>query len=164
MKKILIVAVGLLLAVHVSAQERKSPRAENVFAEFGGPGLFTFNYDTRFKGESTGLGARAGIGYIAIDNYNLLTIPIGLNYLMGNEDDGKYFEVGINATFTSAEDNLFEDDDPEADGSMVLGSLVFGYRKQPNDGGFTFRAGLSPYFSSNYFYPFVPYLSFGYAF
>ncbi|AGA78725.1 hypothetical protein [Echinicola vietnamensis] len=165
MKKIVMISIALVLTFQVAAQERKSPRSENIHAEIGGPGLFTFNYDTRFKEGGKGWGARAGLGYIANDSYKLFTIPVGINYLLGNEQDGKYFELGANATFTSSEDNWFEDDDdPENDGNHVLGSLVFGYRKQPIDGGFTFRAGLSPYFGSDFFYPFVPYLSFGYAF
>ncbi|AWW31947.1 hypothetical protein DN752_18385 [Echinicola strongylocentroti] len=163
MKKVMIIAIGLLLALEVTAQERKSPRSENIYAELGGPGLFTFNYDTRFNSESNGLGARVGVGYIGVDGYSLLSIPIGLNYLMGNEEEGKYFEVGINGAYTSSSDNWYEDEE-DPDGSHVLGSLVFGYRKQPMDGGFTFRAGLSPYFGPNYFFPFVPYVSFGYAF
>ncbi|GGF37513.1 hypothetical protein [Echinicola rosea] len=163
MKKILLIGIGLLMAAYVSAQERKSPKAENVFAEFGGPGLFTFNYDTRFKGNSRGLGARVGIGYIGTDGYHLVSIPVGLNFLMGNEEEGKYFEVGLNGTYTSSSDNWYEDEE-DPDGSHVLGSLVFGYRKQPGEGGFTFRTGLSPYFGKDYFFPFVPYVSFGYAF
>lgn len=158
-KLLLTLALFAGLMTIVSAQDRKSPRGENVFAELGGPGLFTFNYDTRFSAGEAGWGGRLGIGYISIEGYNLLSIPVGVNYLMGKEN--KYFELGINGTLTTSKDNWF---DEEGEGSTVLGSLMFGYRKQPIDGGFSFRAGISPYFGADFFYPFVPYLSFGYAF
>jgi hypothetical protein len=46
----------------------------------------------------------------------------------------------------------------------VLGTLNFGYRYQPVDGGFSFRAGVSPIITSDQFLPYWPYLSFGYSF
>lgn len=65
-------------------------RAQNVFVEIGGQGLlFTANYDTRFGNRRNGLGGRIGIGYIAADGDNATTIPVSLNYLLGNS--GKHF-------------------------------------------------------------------------
>jgi len=161
MKDKLLVTLVLVIALSatVSAQGRKSPRGENIFAELWGPGLFTFNYDTRFSTKEGSWGGRIGIGYISIDEFSLFSIPVGINYLMGKEN--KYFELGLNGTFMSSGDNWLVDG---SDNSTLVGSLVFGYRKQPIEGGFSFRAGISPYFSTDFFFPLVPYLSFGYAF
>ncbi|GAB3646148.1 hypothetical protein GCM10028791_05620 [Echinicola sediminis] len=162
-KLIILHVIGLFLILNTGmAQERMSPRSENIYVELGGPGLFSFNYDTRFVGRTDGIGGRAGIGYMGIDGSNVLSIPLGLNYLLGKDD--KFFELGINATYFSASVDLDWGDDGSDSASSVIGSLIFGYRKQPADGGFLFKAGLSPYFNSNFFYPFVPYISFGYAF
>ena len=140
-------------------------RAQSAFVELLGPGIsYSFNYDTRFQDTRNGLGARGGIGYFSVDHNSMLSIPIMLNYLLGK--DGKYFEMGLGATYISfnsqesAESNqiLFIED------SGVIGTSVFGYRRQPIDGGFTFRAGISPVFGRGNFIPYFGYISFGYSF
>jgi len=138
-------------------------RAQNVFVEVGGQGLlFTANYDTRFGNRRNGLGGRIGIGYIAADGDNSTTVPVSLNYLLGNS--GKhFFEIGLGATFlaTGGDDESFFFDENE---SSVIGTMSFSYRLQPVNSGFAFRAGLTPVFNSDFFIPYFAGLSLGYTF
>ena len=155
-------------------------KARSVYFEALGPGAaYSFNYDTRFKNRQDGLGGRAGISYFASSEDKLFTVPIVINYLLGKE--GKYFEVGAGATFYNLNSDGYADffgrkdyfylnpdgTYPAAVRSTetgVYGSLNFGYRYQPVNGGFSFRGGFSPIFSSHEFIPYWPYLSFGYSF
>lgn len=173
MKKGIVLLTGLLLAgINFCFSQGRNPstyepgrRAQSIYMELLGPGIsYSFNYDSRFQQSLNGLGGRVGISYYAADGNSMITIPIMVNYLLGKE--GKYFEMGIGGTYAgfnskeSAEDNeiLF------VDGSGVVGTMVFGYRKQPVDGGFLFRAGISPMFGKGNFIPYYGYIGFGYSF
>jgi hypothetical protein len=69
-----------------------------LFFELGGPGLaISINYDQRFSTEKTGWGFRVGTGYFGDGGNTVFTIPLQLNYLLGN--NGKYFEFGAGTTF-----------------------------------------------------------------
>lgn len=165
----------LLLCLSTSAktQEKKvdfyetGSRAKSFYVEVGGPGFISANYDFRFQETRNGMGARAGLGYFSIEGESFLTIPVQLNYLMGK--GGHYFEMGIGASYVrNSYDTYYwtanaEYTDRTVD-SKALGSLIFGYRKQPVDGGFNFRAGLSPILFDGNFIPYLPYVSFGYSF
>jgi hypothetical protein len=134
------------------------------------------NYDIRLKKQQDGWGGRAGISYYADNNQHVFTIPLVINYLAGKR--GKYFEVGAGITYYNANTgDVFFDEQYSVDyvnGNMVyyrrsnnngvLGTLNFGYRYQPVDGGFSFRAGVSPIITSDQFVPYWPYVSFGYSF
>lgn len=151
-------------------------KARNFYFEVLGPGaLYSVNYDSRFKNRQDGLGWRAGVSYYAQDGDNLFTVPLMLNYLLGKK--GKYFEIGAGLTFyhTNTSDVFFDQQqkydatynsyyyEPEKR-TGVYGTLNFGYRYQPLDGGFSFRAGVSPVINSDNFIPYWPYVSFGYTF
>lgn len=143
----------------------QSDSHNTLYMELFGNGLtYSLNYDMRFSGKPDGLGGRVGIGYFAIDGISLATVPLMVNYLMGK--NGKYFEVGAGATYLSAADrqNSNPTGSPINRGTGWLGSLSFGYRSQPIDGGFLFRAGLTPFFDRSSFMPFWPQVSVGYAF
>ncbi|WP_158824811.1 hypothetical protein [Mucilaginibacter lacusdianchii] len=137
-------------------------RAQNIFVELGGPGLLlSLNYDTRFLNRHDGVGGRVGVGYLSIDKNSLLTVPLQINYLLGK--NGKYFELGLGATFVKLrgnEDSFLSFDDA----SSVLGNMTFGYRYQPEDGGFHYRAGLTPLFNKSNFIPYFGSVGFGYTF
>jgi hypothetical protein len=136
-----------------------------VYLELFGNGLtYSLNYDMRFSGKPDGIGGRAGIGYFAIDGISLATVPLMVNYLMGK--NGKYFEIGAGATYLAAADrqNSNPTGSPINRGTGWIGSLSFGYRSQPVDGGFLFRAGVTPFFDRSSFWPFWPQVSVGYAF
>ncbi|GGC22139.1 hypothetical protein GCM10011386_12620 [Parapedobacter defluvii] len=161
------------------AQDRKidiyepGQRAQSFFVELGGPGFISANYDFRFQHTRNGWGGKAGLGYFSIDNEDYLTLPVQVNYLLGK--NGHYFEMGAGASYIR---NSYDRYDYQYDeqgwyteyyrgrdvDNQVLGSLTFGYRKQPVDGGFNFRAGLSPILYEGDFIPYLPYISFGYSF
>ncbi|MBC7745963.1 MAG: hypothetical protein H7096_12775 [Flavobacterium sp.] len=145
----------------------ESARAQNVFVEILGQGLlFTANYDTRFGNRRDGLGGRIGIGYVAADNDNATTIPVSLNYLLGN--GGKhFFEIGLGATVIASKTTgsfFFEDNQGINKNSNVIGTMSFSYRLQPVNNGFSLRAGITPIFNGDFFLPYFGGLSLGYTF
>jgi hypothetical protein len=153
----------LTAAKHQSeAQTVAGARAQNVFVELGGPGLLlSANYDTRFTQRHDGIGGRIGAGYISISDNSLFTLPLQLNYLLGKNN--RYFEMGIGATFINShgDSNDFLSLD---NAKSVIGTMSFGYRYQPEDGGFHFRAALTPIFDSSTFFPFFGGIGVGYTF
>lgn len=162
-KYIMALNVALMFPMLVGAQTSDPNSA--VFMEILGNGLvYSFNYDTRFTPKQDGLGGRAGISYLAIDGASVATVPLVMNYLLGK--NGKYFEIGLGATYVAAADrtNTNSRANPINRADGWLGTMSFGYRSQPVDGGFLFRAGVTPLFGSGSFWPFYPQISFGYAF
>lgn len=156
MKKLLVVLViGLTLLQTASAQGAKS-----IHFEIGGPGLASFNFDTRFANKEDGIGGRIGFGGFAIEGESVLFVPIGINYLLG-KDSKNYFEIGAGVTPVFISDDLSGDGD---NFSSTFGHISFGYRMQPRDGGFTFRAFISPVFGDGFFIPYYGGVSFGYKF
>ncbi|WP_194774333.1 hypothetical protein [Pararhodonellum marinum] len=154
----------LFIQTTLFAQAPERTRSQGVFVELLGNGLlYSFNYDTRFNQSYTGLGGRVGLSYLAVDGTNLTTVPVVLNYLLGK--DKHLFEVGIGTTFVAAADRTNVGPISEANrGSTFIGTMSLGYRLEPRDGGFMFRAGITPIFDSSNFFPFWPQVSFGYAF
>ena len=82
---IVLFGFSLLLAAQKSfSQQNKIP--QSVFIEGLGSGIFySFNFDTRFTPNPHGWGGRAGIGFTAIDGDRLYTVPVVINYLIGNK-------------------------------------------------------------------------------
>ena len=154
-----LVLTFLMSVFFVSTSRAQGAQVPNntIFAELGGPGLVSFNFDKRFSNRPDGFGGRIGLGGFSIEDVSFLSIPIGLNYLLGK--DGKnYFELGAGFTYLTAGSN---------DGGFMsssFGHLNFGYRYQPKDGGFNFRASINPIFGSGGFYPFYGGVSLGYTF
>ena len=173
---LLVLAVSILFNVSGNAQtvapNPDSVRAQNFYVELLGPGItFSANYDTRFSKKRDGLGGRIGVGYFADNDYSIASYPIQLNYLLGKK--GKYFEIGAGATFVTLKDkqrsfssgNYYYTDSGfgDFDDSGTIGTLTFGYRYQPVDGGFTFRGSFNPMFNSSQFLPYFG-ISLGYTF
>lgn len=178
-------SIELLLAQQagiLSADTAKTTvkRAQNVFVELGGAGLtFSANYDTRFSKKRDGLGGRIGAGYISADGNDVLSVPFSLNYLLGKGKN--FFEVGVGATYLKlkTEGTTYTYTYNNGSGSTItreekgdflafnesgiLGTLNFGYRLQPIDSGFSFRASFNPLFGYGSFVPFAG-LGFGYSF
>lgn len=133
-------------------------KSQSIFFELGGPGLASFNFDTRFSDANHGFGGRIGVGGLSIDGAGVVFLPVGVNYLLG-KDDRHYFEIGIGATPVFGGDG-----DGDSDFSETFGHLNFGYRLQPVNGGFQFRAFMSPIFGNGFFIPYYGGVSFGYSF
>jgi hypothetical protein len=162
----LLVIVALIMAVAANAQKDtiylkkeskkhlftdRPPQA--LFAELGGAGLiFSANYDRRFNKQVDGLGFRVGLGYSFLNDFKFTTLPIGLNYLIGNSERGHYFEAGLNGTlmFVGGSSNRYGSYNTFGstiipyNSTQFLTSVALGYRSQPIKGGFNFRAGIMP--------------------
>lgn len=183
-------AIALIMLVLFNLQAQKNEMAtRSVFVEVGGPSLaYTFNYDFRFdRNTLTSWGLRAGIGGFKLSDQSLITLPIQATRLFGK---GKhYFEVGggitfmnYRSTYTSYEYTYDPDTGQYIESFMdvtrkdwhfildidktpaMMGTLNFGYRKIPVDGGFTFRANLTPLFNNHGFWPLFAGIGLGYAF
>ena len=157
MKKILFILFGIIGLKHASS-------AQTAYVELGGPGLASINFDTRFSKQEGGFGGRIGVGGFSIrDNFTntnsgVIFLPIGVNYLIG-KDSKNYFELGGGVTPVFGTGDLAGDNF-----SSTFGHILFGYRMQPKDGGFVFRAFISPVFGSGFFIPYFGGVSFGYKF
>lgn len=154
MRKLLLLIVT---CCGLSALQAQSP-AKAVYVELGGPGLASINYDMRFAKRDDGLGFRVGLGGFSIDGESVVFFPAGLNYLL-TKDKRNYFEIGGGATFVAASSDYTDDTF-----STTFGHLSFGYRLQPRDGGFLFRAAVVPIFNSEGFIPYYAGVAFGYKF
>ncbi len=137
-----------------------SQGAKSIYFEIGGPGLASFNFDTRFSKKEDGIGGRIGIGGFSIEEESLIAIPVGLTYLIG-KDEKHYFELGGGATYVNYNSD-FDTDDGTFETSF--GHLTFGYRLQPKNGGFLFRAAIVQIFNKDGFIPYYAGVAFGYKF
>ena len=191
MKKILTLSVFFwsIFAFSADAQEVQNPPTQSVYVELGGAGLpYSFNYDFRFdKTRLDSWGMRVGAGGFATSNESFFSMPIMVNKLYGRGPH--YFEMGFGFTFF-AFDQQYDDyycydgfidqngnwvctdtSGPsysfilDVDGSpSIMGTLNFGYRRIPVDGGFTWKVNLNPIFNNNGFWPLYAGVGFGYAF
>src|SRR4051794_30902153 len=157
MKKLLVSFLFLFAIVSITSAQTA---AKSIYVELGGPGIASFNFDTRFSKSEKGLGGRIGIGGWKAEDEGVLTVPVGINYLLG-KDNKNYFEIGAGFTYVHESDNYFGEGST-FDGSF--GHLTFGYRLQPAKGGFTFRASIVPIFGQGDFIPYYAGISFGYKF
>ena len=142
--------VSLCLCFQSFSQEKEfeipASSAPNIFIELGGNGLFlSANYDQRFNKTGKGLGFRAGLGFVPGFGFGfgeistLFTIPVGLNYLVGNGPH--HFEVGAGATYVSGNINVFGEDE-DASGVAFVPNVAYRYQKLGK--GFTGRISISP--------------------
>ena len=155
MRKIILITFALLLFANFNYAQQS---AKTAYAEIGGPGLASINYDMRFARTQDGLGWRAGVGGFSVDGASVFTIPIGINYLLG-KDETNYFELGAGFTYISAKDNS-----GGGNFNSSFGNLTLGYRHAPAAGGFMFKAEITPVFGKGYFIPYWAGLGFGYKF
>lgn len=150
----------------VFAQEAttsKIPGQTSFYAEVGGPGiLFSANIDRRFAKSHLGFGGRIGIGFVTGDDYDyinnmysdqksVVTVPLQLNYIFGKANSVHSFEVGAGATFVGKKIDIL--DFYEENRSNLFGTASFMYRRQPVDGGFSWRIGFTPLIAQGYIQP-----------
>lgn len=153
MKKLFILSVLALFISNLAKSQSV------VFFELGGPGLASFNFDTRFSGRNDGIGGRIGVGGFSINDEGAVFVPVGLNYLIGKETK-HFFEVGAGFTYVNYTSDVNDDGIFESS----FGHLSFGYRLQPRTNGFSFRAAIVPVFNRHGFLPYYAGVSFGYKF
>ncbi len=160
-KSILTLLVCLALVSNTTAQSA----AKAVYFEIGGPGVSSLNYDMRFGKSEGGTGLRAGIGGFSLgsagDRFTAIFVPLGFNYIK-SKDSRNYFELGggITPVFLSSGSSSGNNEKL----SSTFGYLDIGYRLQPKEGGFFFRAAINPVFNKYFFWPYYGGVSFGYKF
>lgn len=117
----------------------RAPQA--VYFQLGGSApIFSVNYDRRFGKRVNGAGFAAGLGFFGASGEGVFSLPLSLNYLIGN--NSHFVELAGGATFLSSSSaDLFDED-----ATLVIGHANVGYRYQPTKGGFFFRGGISPLF------------------
>ena len=172
MKKQTLVLLPLFLAfISAFSQQPANPNhyegQTSFYAELGGPGvLFSANFDRRFKPSSLGWGIRAGIGFVTAydDDFDtaryyyyysrqrsVATFPVQVNYIFGKPASPHTFEAGAGLTLLSKKMDIFNSYQDEK--SLLLATFSFMYRRQPLNGGFSWRIGFTPVISSGYIQP-----------
>lgn len=151
--------VLLLLCIIAYGSSKAQTSAKAVYLEVGGPGLLSVNYDMRLSPSQDGIGFRAGVGAFSVDGVKAITVPLGLNYLMGKnkshlELGAGYTILNVNSSSESTSNNFNES----------FFNLTIGYRYAPLGKGFLFKAELTPVFSKNFSIPYFAGLGFGYKF
>lgn len=146
------------------------PAQTSFYAELGGPGiLFSANIDRRFTKSNLGFGGRIGIGFVSgylhTDPYgydeqsSVATFPVQLNYVFGKPTSPHSFEAGAGFTFTGKKVWIMD----FTDSSSFYMTASFMYRRQPVNGGFSWRIGFTPIIAKGYIQPSGA-VSFGYNF
>ncbi len=163
--KILVVLLMLMLvsvpARAHSAKEEDSRFSRNaVYLELLGPGmLYSVNYDHRITKE---IGFRVGFTTWAW----FTALPLTVNYLVGGPNN--FIEIGIGVVpgyltlpGSTRPTHSFFAGGPSKGALWGTGTLA--YRYQPENGGFLFRIGFTPFWAYDKFQPYGG-ISFGYAF
>jgi hypothetical protein len=189
MQKLLFSFILFFSFLSVRGQDYVVP-TRSVFIELGGAGLpYSFNYDFRFnKDRIDTWGMRVGAGGYSTGSDSFFSLPVMVNKLYGKEMH--FFEFGLGATFFTFSENVYSycsNGTYDSNGNLVcntwvtedygynfilpvdgspsvMGTVNFGYRRIPVDGGFTWRVNLTPIFNNNGFWPLYAGVGFGYAF
>ena len=146
-----LAALALVLALGLPEPSHAQNYSQNsVYLELGGNGLlYSVNYDRRFTDHFSG---RAGFMIIGgqseqptDDQVSIAILPVMANYLVGSGSHRLELGAGLLFGMGGA--------DTENYGSVTAAGIggvttTFGYRYQPVDGGFLFRAGLTPFYSA----------------
>ena len=136
MRKIYFVFTLVLAAFHFASAQS----AQSVYFELAGP---------------------VGFSNVVSSGSSVIYLPLGINYLLG-KDKKHYFEIGggVTPVFNSINAN------PEGDSAITetFAHLVLGYRFQPINKGFTFRAFMCPIYGNGIFIPYYAGISGGYKF
>jgi hypothetical protein len=170
-KTTLLLVATVLIFCSVHAQSGNDPKLvpgrTSFYAELGGPGiLFSANIDRRFRPTHLGLGGRAGIGFVTANEYkydpvtgytnydqaSVITVPLQINYILGKANSPHTFEVGGGLTYVGRKLEFL--DFYQDKQSKLFGSFAFMYRRQPVDGGFSWRIGFTPLVARGYIQPF----------
>jgi hypothetical protein len=131
----------------------------SIYVELLGHGLFySVNYDYRIS-DKVSLSAGVSIWTIKsidililqVKNIKFRSIPLMVNYLIGKRSSRFELGAGIMPAYISCESGSFfyllKSDDSNHNTIFPVIANV-GYRYQPEDGGFIFRAGITPAFKA----------------
>lgn len=172
MRKLFFAFAAILAALCSLAQENKESQKfegqTSFYAEGGGPGImFSVNLDKRFKKSHLGFGGRIGLGFVSsytseydpvtgttlgYDEASVVTVPVQLNYIFGKGASPHTLEVGGGITYVGKKLDIMNFYDEKK--TNLFGTFSFMYRRQPKNGGFTWRAGFTPLLAQGYIQPF----------
>lgn len=146
MKTFAILFLTLLVSGSALAQPVACP--SSVYFEALGNGLlYSVNYDRLL---TRSLGARVGVSHFAPDEVSVTTFPMTAYCLVGSGNHK--LELGLGACVMLQGDrqsfSFMSSLDEEFKGNGVLGTATLGYRHQHPEGGFVFRAGVTPFFGT----------------
>lgn len=151
----------------LAEQRRLQKRTSTVlYLELGGSsGLASLNYDTRFTQSYKGLGLRLGAGLISdLSTSSGPVASAALNHLTGKRSH--FLELATGATFFHYTEKNQDSWVQFGQESLVAPFVWAGYRYQPLEQRFVFRAGFCQFFTPVTMPGFlkapVPSLSFGY--
>lgn len=131
-----------------------------VFTELGGMGasILSLHLEQRLGKKPSGFGFRAGAGL----TFPAITIPVGVNYLLGRRKH--FLELGLGSTLII---DLHAGQGKRKQPNVAITSSL-GYRYQKPEGGISWGVGISPLYSKEgncwEFVPYIPYLRLGYTF
>jgi hypothetical protein len=157
---------SVVLFVANSSARSQVTAPNGIYVELlGNAGVYSINYD-RYVADN--LSIRAGFEYIGVSggagtessSVSLLMIPITCNLLIASNNKGHIgsskFELGLGVEVASFSASISSGTFGGfgASGLGILYTGTIGYRYQPSDGGFIFRIGFTPLFSTHDFVPF----------
>lgn len=130
---ILIVLI-LIVISNIQAQDNRF-----IYFQLGGEaGIYSINYDLRFKPRASG-GGGAGFRLGTAFYEDIFIAPLQLNYLFGK--NGKYLELAGGATLWSG----VTDFGNGTTGFETIPCFSLKYRSQPSDGGFSWSIGATSF-------------------
>jgi hypothetical protein len=156
----LLIGASLLLATTGGklASQAAMPLGRNaVYFELGGNAiLYSVNYERRLNDTWSGRAGFMIVSASGIDedtgdevDVSLAIIPVMANALVGRGTHR--LELGIGPLFAIGGGQIEDTELGEVDEFSAAGlagvTSTFGYRRQPRDGGFIFRASLNPFYS-----------------
>lgn len=155
---IIIIMVFFLFSEPAYSQNRISKRSAQLQLEvFGSAGLFSIRFDTRIARKENGIGCSIGLGGAPLgvlgESCNRgfqLAIPVGLNYLIGKNQQLLELGAGVVPVIVGGT-KIFclptpgHNDDFFSDNITSYWYMLAGYRYQPfRKKGFTYRLFISP--------------------
>jgi hypothetical protein len=143
-----LAVLSMIAALSCTAVAQSPASRNSIYVEFLGNGVFySCNYDHRFT-ESFGM--RVGVGYLPYQEVNIATFPLMGYYLLGSGSHKLELGLGVSVILQGEEQGFswMSAVDDQVRGNSVLGTATLGYRYQPADGGFVFRAGVTPLFGN----------------
>lgn len=159
-RKLILFSLLVFVSGYLFSQVRKfSEHGSEIQIEFLGPGgMFGLHFESGFVKRTNGFGYTIGLGAApynlekTCNDVGFITIPVGLNYLLGKQNH--LLEIGAGAVVKfgggtkvwcpELEDNFFENGDPSYFYSLL------GYRYQPHSKRMSWRAFVSPLFQKDF--------------
>lgn len=157
---IMLAAMCAALPANAQNNVEDNVTGKQFYVEGGGPGvILSVYFDSRFtRDRALGWGYRIGTGfgsryesesyyeggdyYYEDYQHSYVTIPMGINYVFGKSTSNHAFEAGAGISILTRKVCLY-DYEFENKGNL-LGYFSFMYRRQPINGGFTWRIGFTP--------------------